>query len=67
MPRYLRTKGSVFFFTVVLAERPSNLLLIRSTVSGTSIEKSNKAAHSKPSQSAFCLITFTHVQGAFGE
>jgi putative transposase len=27
MPRYVRAKGSVFFFTVVLAERPSNLLL----------------------------------------
>jgi putative transposase len=26
MPRYLRAKGSVFFFTVVLAERPSKLL-----------------------------------------
>jgi putative transposase len=26
MPRYVRAKGSVFFFTVVLAERPSNLL-----------------------------------------
>jgi putative transposase len=24
MPRYVRAKGSVFFFTVVLAERPSN-------------------------------------------
>jgi putative transposase len=27
MPRYIRAKGSVFFFTVVLAERPSRLLL----------------------------------------
>ena len=29
MPRYVRAKfkGSVFFFTVVLAERPSNLLV----------------------------------------
>src|SRR6478752_4906666 len=27
MPRYIRAKGSVFFFTVVLAERPSKLLL----------------------------------------
>src|SRR6266852_3699662 len=27
MPQYRRAKGSVFFFTVVLAERPSNLLL----------------------------------------
>jgi putative transposase len=28
MPRYVRAnKGSIFFFTVVLAERPSNLLL----------------------------------------
>jgi putative transposase len=27
MPRYVRAKGGVFFFTVVLAERPSNLLL----------------------------------------
>jgi putative transposase len=26
MPRYVRAKGSVFFFTVVLAERQSNLL-----------------------------------------
>jgi putative transposase len=30
MPRYIRAKikGSIFFFTVVLAERPSNLLLV---------------------------------------
>jgi len=27
MPRYVRAKGSVFFFTVVLAQRPSNLLV----------------------------------------
>jgi putative transposase len=27
MPRYIRAKGSVFFFTVVLAERRSQLLL----------------------------------------
>jgi putative transposase len=27
MPRYIRAKGSVFFFTVVLVERPSRLLL----------------------------------------
>jgi putative transposase len=27
MPRYVRAKGSFFFFTVVLAERPSNLLV----------------------------------------
>ena len=27
MPRYVRAKGSVFFFTVVLTERPGNLLL----------------------------------------
>jgi putative transposase len=27
MPRYIRAKGSIFFFTVVLAERPSDLLL----------------------------------------
>jgi putative transposase len=29
MPQYrrVRTEGSVFFFTVVLAERPSNLLV----------------------------------------
>jgi len=26
MPRYIRAKGSIFFFTVVLAERPSDLL-----------------------------------------
>jgi len=26
MPQYLRAKGSIFFFTVVLAQRPSNLL-----------------------------------------
>jgi hypothetical protein len=31
MPRYVRAKfkGSVFFFTVVLAERPSDLLVDR--------------------------------------
>ena len=27
MPRYVRAKGSIFFFTVVLAQRPSNLLI----------------------------------------
>jgi putative transposase len=27
MPRYVRAKGSVFFFMVILAERPSNLLV----------------------------------------
>jgi putative transposase len=27
MPQYLRAKGSIFFFTVVLAQRPSNLLV----------------------------------------
>ena len=27
MPQYIRAKGSVFFFTVVLAQRPSNLLI----------------------------------------
>jgi REP-associated tyrosine transposase len=27
MPQYVRAKGSVFFFTVVLAQRPSNLLV----------------------------------------
>ncbi len=26
MPQYVRAKGSIFFFTVVLAQRPSNLL-----------------------------------------
>jgi putative transposase len=29
MPQYIRAKGSVFFFTVVLAERSSNLLVDR--------------------------------------
>ncbi len=27
MPQYVRAKGSIFFFTVVLAQRPSNLLV----------------------------------------
>ena len=27
MPRYVRAKGSIFFFTVALAQRPSNLLI----------------------------------------
>ena len=27
MPRYVRAKGNVFFFTVVLAQRPTNLLV----------------------------------------
>jgi putative transposase len=27
MPRYIRAKGSIFFFTVVLAQRPSDLLV----------------------------------------
>ena len=27
MPQYIRAKGSIFFFTVVLAQRPSNLLI----------------------------------------
>jgi putative transposase len=27
MPRYVRAKGSIFFFTVVLAQRPNNLLI----------------------------------------
>jgi putative transposase len=27
MPRYVRAKGSIFFFTVVLAQRPNDLLI----------------------------------------
>jgi putative transposase len=27
MPQYVRAKGSIFFFTVVLAQRPNNLLI----------------------------------------
>ncbi|UPK02563.1 transposase [Bradyrhizobium sp. 170] len=27
MPRYVRAKGSIFFFTVVLAQRPNSLLI----------------------------------------
>jgi putative transposase len=27
MPQYVRAKGSIFFFTVVLAQRPNRLLI----------------------------------------
>ncbi len=27
MPQYVRAKGSIFFFTVVLAQRPNSLLI----------------------------------------
>jgi len=27
MPQYVRAKGNIFFFTVVVAQRPSNILI----------------------------------------
>jgi hypothetical protein len=61
MPQYRRAriKGSVFFFTVVLAERPSNLLFDEIERLRQSYLPFNNAAHLKPSRSASCPIIFT--------
>jgi hypothetical protein len=61
MPQYIRAKmkGSVFFFTVVLAERPSDLLVEKIELLRRSYQTVQQHRRSKLSQSVFCLTTFT--------
>jgi hypothetical protein len=61
MPQYRRAKieGGVFFFTVVLADRDSHLLVEKLTACGNRIDRSGSAARSKPSPFVFCAIIST--------
>jgi putative transposase len=54
MPQYRRAKGSVFFFTVALADRHSICWSAKSIAFVIPIDPLNKAAHLKPSQ--FCVL-----------
>jgi REP element-mobilizing transposase RayT len=59
MSRYRRAiiKGGTFFFTVTLAKRPSDLLILQIDLLRNAYDFTRSGIRSRPSQSAFCRIT----------